>query len=119
MAEWVKNQLNAQGAANYLAYSLNHPDGNRYAFTLQRVGGLTPAEKIADQAAQIDELQSDNVTLRAKTTDLRSTLRTSTEAHQVAIDECRAEIARLRADLTAVTAERDAIRDAWDREMNR
>lgn len=56
MAEWLRRQLDKAGAANYLAHTLTLPDGDRYALTIQRVGGLTPAEKIAALQNEIQAL---------------------------------------------------------------
>lgn len=45
--------LEDAGAANYLTLSLDVPDVGRYAVTVQRCGGTTPAERIAELTAQL------------------------------------------------------------------
>ncbi|MFY1595451.1 hypothetical protein [Micromonospora sp. WMMD737] len=51
---WMASLLQqTEGAANFVAFTLDHPDGVRYALTVQRCDGLTPAEKIAQLEAQL------------------------------------------------------------------
>jgi hypothetical protein len=47
--------LEDAGVANYLTYTIDVPDTGRYALTVQRCGGQTPAERIADLQAQLDD----------------------------------------------------------------
>lgn len=50
---WMVHILNSvEGAANFVTFTLEHPDGQRYAMTIQRCDGLTPAEKLT--AAEAD-----------------------------------------------------------------
>ncbi len=54
---WLAERLDEAGAANYLTYSITLPDeGGTFAVTIQRVGGRTPAERIAELEEQIAEL---------------------------------------------------------------
>jgi hypothetical protein len=54
----MRNMLDQGGAANYLTHTLDYTDGKRYALTIQRVDGLTPAEKIAALQAEKADLEA-------------------------------------------------------------
>ncbi|MEV0214269.1 hypothetical protein [Micromonospora sp. NPDC050695] len=57
MTQWMANLLTqTEGAANYVTFTLTHPGGERYALTVQRCAGLTPAEKIAGLEERIAAL---------------------------------------------------------------
>lgn len=47
------DMLNAADAANYLTVTVELPGTGRYALTIQRCDGATPAERIADLEAQL------------------------------------------------------------------
>ncbi len=54
---WLAERLADAGAANYLTYSIALPDdGGEYAVTIQRVGGKTPAERIAELEERVAAL---------------------------------------------------------------
>ncbi len=44
---------NLDVAPNYLTFSLNTKGHDKFALTIQRVGGMTPAEKIAELEDQL------------------------------------------------------------------
>ncbi|MFI6228602.1 hypothetical protein ACIBCR_14975 [Micromonospora echinospora] len=57
ITQWMVDLLaQTEGAANYVTFTLTHPSGNRYALTVQRCDGMTPAEKIAHLEEQIAAL---------------------------------------------------------------
>lgn len=47
--------LEDAGAANYLTYTIDVPGTGRYALTVQRCGGPTPAERIADLESRLTQ----------------------------------------------------------------
>jgi hypothetical protein len=47
LAGMMRSMLDQHDAANYLTHTFDYTDGQRYALTIQRVTGFTPAEKIA------------------------------------------------------------------------
>jgi hypothetical protein len=49
--------LEQAGAANYLTFAVDAPEVGRYAVTIQRCAGTTPAERIADLEAQLAALR--------------------------------------------------------------
>jgi hypothetical protein len=54
IAAWMGDLLDStEGAANYTTFTLDHPDGRRFALTVQRCGGLSPAQKIAELETQL------------------------------------------------------------------
>lgn len=57
MAEAYAEQFRQSGAVNYLELLFNHSDIGPLTITMQRVEGLTPAQKLAQAEAQRDELQ--------------------------------------------------------------
>lgn len=58
MAAWMARTLNDAGAANYLTFSVEIPDTGRYAMTVQRCDGVSPAERIADLETQLAAAQT-------------------------------------------------------------
>lgn len=47
IADWAKAMLDEHEASNYLTFTMADAHGDRYAFTIQRCTGFTPAEHIA------------------------------------------------------------------------
>lgn len=56
MAEAYAEQFRQSGAINYLELLFNHSDIGPLTITMQRVEGLTPAQKFTQAEAQRDEL---------------------------------------------------------------
>lgn len=48
--------LDTAEAANYLTFSVEHPEVGRYAVTIQRCDGKTPAERIAELEQRLAEV---------------------------------------------------------------
>lgn len=57
MAEAYAEQFRQSGAINYLELLFHHSDIGPLTITMQRVEGLTPAQKLAQAEAQRDDLQ--------------------------------------------------------------
>ncbi|HHL1954504.1 TPA: hypothetical protein ACQ2HS_001998 [Klebsiella pneumoniae] len=58
MAESFADQLKQSGAVNYLELLFEHAEIGPLTVTMQRVEGLTPAQKLAKAEAQRDELMA-------------------------------------------------------------
>ena len=56
MAESFADQFKQSGAVNYLELLFEHADVGQMTVTMQRVEGLTPAQKLAKSEAERDEL---------------------------------------------------------------
>lgn len=48
IADWAAAILDEHDAQNYITFTFANPDGDKYALTVQRCDGLSPAEQIAD-----------------------------------------------------------------------
>lgn len=57
MAESFVDQFKSSGAVNYLELVFEHVDVGQMTVTMQRVEGLTPAQKLAQAEARIEELE--------------------------------------------------------------
>lgn len=53
IADWAAALLDEYDAQNYLTFTFLNPDGDKYALTVQRCNGLSPAERLAELEAQI------------------------------------------------------------------
>lgn len=65
MANAYAQQFRQSGAINYLELLFNHSDIGPLTITMQRVEGLTPAQKLAQAEAQRDDLLAALVALTA------------------------------------------------------
>lgn len=66
MAEAYAEQFRQSGAINYLELLFHHSDIGPLTITMQRVEGLTPAQKLAQAEAQRDALAAENAYLLPK-----------------------------------------------------
>ena len=64
MAEAYAEQFRQSGAINYLELLFHHSDIGPLTITMQRVEGLTPAQKLAQAEAQRDALAAENAALK-------------------------------------------------------
>jgi len=61
MAAWLVDMLDrTEGAANFISFTMEHPGVGRYAMTLQRCDGQTPAERIAELKSRLDACNADH-----------------------------------------------------------
>ena len=67
MAEAYAEQFRQSGAINYLELLFHHSDIGPFTITMQRVEGLTPAQKLAQAEAQRDSIQQKLDALRMLT----------------------------------------------------
>lgn len=72
MAEAYAEQFRQSGAINYLELLFHHSDIGQLTITMQRVEGLTPAQKLAQAEAQRDDLQQKLDSLAAENAMLKS-----------------------------------------------
>jgi len=63
MAEAYAEQFRQSGAINYLELLFHHSDIGPLTITMQRVEGLTPAQKLAQAEAQRDAMAAENAAL--------------------------------------------------------
>jgi len=75
MAEAYAEQFKQSGAINYLELLFNHSDIGPLTITMQRVEGLTPAQKLAQAEAQRDALQQKLDALAAEAAYLRGEIK--------------------------------------------
>ena len=54
IADWAAAILDEHEAHNFITFTFANPDGERYALTVQRVDGQSPADKIADLTARLE-----------------------------------------------------------------
>jgi hypothetical protein len=57
MAEQLAGLLRYPGASNYIVQGFDHPEMGRIDVTIQRVSGKTPAEKVMEMRAAIEQIQ--------------------------------------------------------------
>lgn len=57
VATWMIGELERAGAANYLTHTVEVPGRGRYALTVQRCSGKTPAERIAELESEVESLR--------------------------------------------------------------
>jgi|GEM_PF-1117073 len=65
MAEAYAEQFRQSGAINYLELLFHHSDIGPLTITMQRIEGLTPAQKLAQAEAQRDALAAENAALKS------------------------------------------------------
>ncbi|WP_277268335.1 hypothetical protein [Pantoea septica] len=75
MVEAYAEQFRQSGAINYLELLFNHSDIGPLTITMQRVEGLTPAQKLAQAEAQRDSLQQKLDALAAEAAYLRNEIK--------------------------------------------
>lgn len=54
IADWASALLDEHEAQNFITFTFANPDGEKYALTVQRVDGQSPADKIADLTARLE-----------------------------------------------------------------
>lgn len=66
VSEVARRWFEHVGGVNYVEVKLVHADAPdpEYVFTMQRIDGLTPADKVAQAEARIAELEAENERLR-------------------------------------------------------
>lgn len=99
MAESFADQFKQSGAVNYLELLFEHADVGQMTVTMQRVEGLTPAQKLAKAEAERDELLAALVAFREDVSDNRHAELASVDPYSIdqeVLDKIDAAIARAK-----------------------
>lgn len=96
MAEAFADQFKSSGAVNYLELLFDHSEVGPLTVTMQRVEGLTPAQKLAAVEAQLEAAQKESAIRLEAIEQMRKTVAHNVERAQTAEAALSAENEKLK-----------------------